>query len=461
MSDMTACINDLSYITPNNEQNNPTQGDIGETSNELTQAKRNKFEELYASANVELYLEYLQEVFPIRLGYKVPPSYYEIKKKFKMIRWKDNQTMGKKVPKKVLRYFSIIPRLKCFYKSNHTSKHMTWHAAGKYTENGKMQHPVDGKAWKNSNTRYPNLATGSRNVQLGLAVDGFNLFGNLSQSYIMCPVIVTTYNLPPWLYMEETSFMLTLLIHGPKSPGKDIDVYLRPLIDDLKDLWELAYVETIDAATSKTFNMRAMLLWTINDFLLEVVYLGGVGKVTWHALHVMKILHVNVEISDKDMKQEFPSWFGPQICQCYIDIDPCITDKLFALVCGPSSTPISVNSCIVNDVRFVVHSHDERCTTQNNGVCSPGEKGEEMYHDGQSTNVKPPPDIIDVDDDDDFIDDKDDVPHDLAYSNDEVLANDDDDVAATVMSAAVARGHGGNGGGDDPSSPSTFNWHWL
>jgi hypothetical protein len=30
--------------------------------------------------------------------------------------------------------------------------------------------------------------------------------------------------------------MLTLLIPGPKSPGKDIDIYLRPLIEDLKTL---------------------------------------------------------------------------------------------------------------------------------------------------------------------------------------------------------------------------------
>ncbi|GKA31391.1 reverse transcriptase domain-containing protein [Tanacetum coccineum] len=79
-------------------------------------------------------------------------------------------------------------------------------------------------------------------------------------------VILTTYNLPLWLCMKKTTFMLTLLIHGPKSPEKDIDVYLRPLIDDLKVLWAHAGVKTIDAATGKTFDMRAMLLWTINDF---------------------------------------------------------------------------------------------------------------------------------------------------------------------------------------------------
>ncbi|GKA31390.1 hypothetical protein Tco_0717695 [Tanacetum coccineum] len=52
---------------------------------------------------------------------------------------------------------------------------------------------------------------------------------------------------------------------------------------------------------------------------------------------------------------------------------------------------------------------------------------------GQSTKVDAPPYIINVDDDDDFIDDEDDVPHDLANSDDEVLANADDDQVATVV----------------------------
>ncbi|GJT16602.1 hypothetical protein Tco_0875308 [Tanacetum coccineum] len=125
---------------------------------------------------------------------------------------------GKKVPNKVLRYFLIILRLQHLYKSNHTAKHMTWHATGKSTENG-------------------------------LTADGFNPFGNLSQSYSMWPIILTTYNLPPWLCMKETSFMLTLLIPGHKSPGKDINVYLRPLIDDLIKLWKPEGVKTIDAIT--------------------------------------------------------------------------------------------------------------------------------------------------------------------------------------------------------------------
>ncbi|GKA35914.1 hypothetical protein Tco_0722405 [Tanacetum coccineum] len=123
---------------------------------------------------------------------------------------------------------------------------MTWHATGKCTEPGKMKHPVDDRAWKKFDTRYPDFAAKQRNVRLGLAADGFNLFRNLSQSYSMWPVILKTYNLPPWLCMKESYLMLTLLIPCPESPGKDIDVYFRPLIDDLKNLWALKGVETIN-----------------------------------------------------------------------------------------------------------------------------------------------------------------------------------------------------------------------
>ena len=31
--------------------------------------------------------------------------------------------------------------------------------------------------------------------------------------------------------------MLTLLIPGPQAPGKDMDVFLLPLIDELNQLW--------------------------------------------------------------------------------------------------------------------------------------------------------------------------------------------------------------------------------
>ena len=59
--------------------------------------------------------------------------------------------------------------------------------------------------------------------------------------------------------------MFSVLISGPQQPGNDIDVYLAPLIEDLQTLWVVG-VEAYDAYRKEFFNLRAVLLWTINDF---------------------------------------------------------------------------------------------------------------------------------------------------------------------------------------------------
>ncbi|GKA51744.1 proton-dependent oligopeptide transporter family protein [Tanacetum coccineum] len=110
-------------------------------------------------------------------------------------------------------------------------------------------------------------------------------------------------------------------------------------------------------------------------------------KVIWYVLHNSPEIDTyrsqfKSKFPNKDMKEEFPDWFGSQIRQRHVDNDPGVstTSELFALACGPTPTPISVNSCVVNGVRFVVHSRDERRTTQNSGICSPGGKDGEMYY---------------------------------------------------------------------------------
>ena len=67
-------------------------------------------------------------------------------------------------------------------------------------------------------------------------MDGFNPFGNMSSQYNIWPVVLMTYNLPPWLCMKQAYLVLTLLIPSPKVPGNDIDVYLEPLVDELIQL---------------------------------------------------------------------------------------------------------------------------------------------------------------------------------------------------------------------------------
>ncbi|KAL4585273.1 hypothetical protein LXL04_009889 [Taraxacum kok-saghyz] len=160
-----------------------------------------------------------------------------------------------KIAHKKLRYFPITPRLKRLYASRHTAKDM------------------HGKAWKHFDDLYPTFANDPRSVRLGLASDGFNPFSNMSTSYSMWPVILMPYNMPPCCTMHKSNYLLTLLIPGPKSPGKDFDVFLRPLVDELNVLWGDG-VQAYDAHSKSLFTLRAAVIWTISDFP-AYAYLSG------------------------------------------------------------------------------------------------------------------------------------------------------------------------------------------
>ena len=60
--------------------------------------------------------------------------------------------------------------------------------------------------------------------------------------------------------------MMPVLIQGPKQPGNDIDVYLRPLIDELLQLWCEEGVRVWDEYKQTEFDLRALLFVTINDW---------------------------------------------------------------------------------------------------------------------------------------------------------------------------------------------------
>jgi len=186
-------------------------------------------------------------------------------------RWKDNiideedgsSPISKRKSFKVLRWFPLIPRLQRLFMSQHTATHMKWHAV-KRTKDGVLRHPADGDTWKSFDAHYPNFAKDPRNVRLGLSSDGFNPFGNMSTAHSTWPVLLVPYNLPPWMCMKQPYFMLSLIIPGPSSLGMNIDVYLQPLIAELKQLWDVG-VQTFDVSLKKKFMLRAALMWTIND----------------------------------------------------------------------------------------------------------------------------------------------------------------------------------------------------
>lgn len=169
------------------------------------------------------------------------------------------------LPAKVIWYFFTILRFQRMFQSVQTSKDLTWHAYQKEID-GYLHHPADSPSWKLVDHKWPDFAADPRNLRLAISADGINPHSSLSSRYSCWPVIIIIYNLPSWLCNKRKFMMLSLLISGSKQPRNNIDVYLAPLVEDLKILWEVLD-EAYDAYQKQYFRLKAVLMWTINDFL--------------------------------------------------------------------------------------------------------------------------------------------------------------------------------------------------
>ena len=175
-----------------------------------------------------------------------------------------NPTRKKLTPYKKMFYMPLANRLQRLYESQKTAPHISWHADHATTP-GEMQHPSDGKAWKDFNKVFPNFASEPRNVYLCLCTDGFAPYGQSGKQYSLWPVIMSPYNFPPEMCLKREVMFLTLLIPGPDHPKKSFDVFLQPLIKELTDLWNIG-VPAFDVSRKQNFTLKAVLLWTISDF---------------------------------------------------------------------------------------------------------------------------------------------------------------------------------------------------
>jgi hypothetical protein len=115
---------------------------------------------------------------------------------------------------------------------------MRWHKEGVRDNDDLIVHPSDGDDWKALDTFDPNFAADPRNVRIGLATDGFTSFGQMASSYSCWPIFVIPYNLPPSLCMKYEFTFLCLIIPSPDYPRKNLNVMLKPLIEELKELWK-------------------------------------------------------------------------------------------------------------------------------------------------------------------------------------------------------------------------------
>jgi hypothetical protein len=179
----------------------------------------------------------------------------------------DVTSVTTKVAVKQLRYIPIMPRLKQLFMCEETAQQMRWHKEGiRDSDDPKiMLHPADADAWHAPDR-----------VHLGLLIDGFEPYNFDSTTYSCWPVFVMPYNLPPNKCMKEGFIFLALVILGPKESRKQMNIFLCPLMEELKELWQ--GVDAYDSHLKCRFNLWVADLWSIHDYL-------AYGKIVGWCVH--------------------------------------------------------------------------------------------------------------------------------------------------------------------------------
>jgi hypothetical protein len=151
---------------------------------------------------------------------------------------------------------------------------MRWHKQGicDSEDVNIMSHPDDDEAWHALDHFDLEFAGNPRSVHLGLSMDGFQAYNSDSTSYSCLLVFVMPYNLPPNKCLMEGFIFLALVIPGPKEPKKQMNIFLHPLMEELKELWQ--GLDAYDSHLKCRFNLCAAYLWLIHDYLAYDKFVG-------------------------------------------------------------------------------------------------------------------------------------------------------------------------------------------
>jgi hypothetical protein len=176
----------------------------------------------------------------------------------------DGEKVTTEVTYKQLPYFPITPHLKPLFISKRTTRHMRWHKEGTHENDGVIGHPSDGEAWKMLDRFDADFTSDTKNICLWSVTYGFDPFGTNSAPYSCWCIFVVLYNLPPSLCMKFEFMFLCLIVPNLEAFGPQINVMLKPLIEELKQLW--IGVEAYDYYKQQKISLRVMYLWSVHDF---------------------------------------------------------------------------------------------------------------------------------------------------------------------------------------------------
>ena len=163
--------------------------------------------------------------------------------------------------RKTFSFIPLIDRLKLQYSNSDRATILsTYRANLTPSADGSMRDFFDGDLYRQFHVDQLKLFQDSRDVALQLSIDGVQVTNK--RNFEITPVIFINLNLPPDQRYKIENIMASAIIPGPKK-SKDIDSFLRPMIDELKMLHD--GIDCYDAATNSHFTLHAWITMTTGD----------------------------------------------------------------------------------------------------------------------------------------------------------------------------------------------------
>jgi hypothetical protein len=140
-----------------------------------------------------------------------------------------------KTPRKCTAYWSLINSLRVQYKDKTRAETLRYRhsytSTREYNLGDQIGDVFDGSRYKTlvSSGFFPD----PRDIALLASTDGYQIFRQKRDDCWI--ILLINANLPPTMRVQRENLMISMLIPGPKAP-KNFNSFLRPLVDDLKQL---------------------------------------------------------------------------------------------------------------------------------------------------------------------------------------------------------------------------------
>ena len=99
-------------------------------------------------------------------------------------------------------------------------------------------------------------------------MNGINPYSLQNTNCYVWLVVVINNNVPPWFFVKNEHFMLALIVPGRRKV-KNMDVYLQPLVDELKEIWDGINVYDVSRkiAAERIFTLYGICAYATHYYL--------------------------------------------------------------------------------------------------------------------------------------------------------------------------------------------------